>query len=304
MSRSADPRTAGACDAVIVNYNAGDSLRRAVTSAIDSGVGRVIVVDNGSQDGSLDLLGDRTSSGAVTILRNGRNLGFAAACNLGLARTAASEVLFLNPDCTLSPGALARLREVLRSDPTIGMVGGRLCDPDGTEQRGGRRRFPTPANVIGRAFTFIPRRWLGDDFMLHETPLPDGPVDVDAISGACMLVSRDALAEVGGWDDGYFLHCEDLDWCRQFAAHGQRVVFVPDALVLHEKGVSSRSRPVFVEWHKHRGMLRFFRKWQRREHGLAVAVLVTAGVWVRFATVASMQVARRLVGRDAGRAHG
>jgi GT2 family glycosyltransferase len=120
--------------------------------------------------------------------------------------------------------------------------------------------------------------------------LPAAPIDVEAISGACMLVKREALDDAGAWDEGYFLHCEDLDWCRQFAEHGWRVVFVPDALVYHEKGVSSRARPLFVEWHKHRGMLRFYRKWQARDRSLMMTALVTAGIWARFAVVVGRHV--------------
>jgi GT2 family glycosyltransferase len=275
------------CDAIIVNYNAGDSLRRAVSSALDEGAARVIVVDNGSRDDSLAAVRRDVEPGVLTIVEVGRNVGFAAACNIGLGHSEAPHVLFLNPDCTLGAGALMRLQAVLDSEASIGMVGGRLCDPDGREQRGGRRRFPTPRlawdQIVGR---LRPHR-NAEGFLQHEEPLPERPVDVEAISGACMLVKREAIAAAGAWDEGYFLHCEDLDWCRQFVARGWRVVFVPDALVYHEKGVSSRSRPVFVEWHKHRGMLRFYRKWQSSQYSWATSMLVMAGIWARFAAVAA-----------------
>lgn len=290
MTHAPDTRIAVAdCDAIIVNYNAGDSLRDAVTSALAAGVDHVLVVDNGSRDDSLVAVRALTATHPVRILQNGRNLGFAAACNVGLAESRAAQVLFLNPDARLGTGALERLQDVLASDPTIGMVGGRLCDPDGTEQRGSRRRFPTPERTLAE--------WRGaGGFQLHDTPLPEGPVDVEAISGACMLVARPAIEACGGWDEGYFLHCEDLDWCRQFAARGWRVVFVPDALVFHEKGVSSRARPLLVEWHKHRGMQRFFGKWQARERAWPVRVAVRVGIWTRFAVVALRELLGRLTG--------
>ena len=91
-------------------------------------------------------------------------------------------------------------------------------------------------------------------------------MEVEAISGACMLVRRAALDDVGGLDEGYFLHCEDLDWCHRFRQAGWRVLFVPGVRVVHDKGVSSRARPVFVQWHLHRGMVRYYRKFLRDEY--------------------------------------
>jgi GT2 family glycosyltransferase len=122
-------------------------------------------------------------------------------------------------------------------------------------------------------------------------------MDVDAISGACMLVRHDAIVAVGGFDEGYFMHCEDLDWCMRFRLAGWRVVFVPDAVVMHEKGVSSRGRPVFVEWHKHKGMARYFRKFLARRYPVLLTPAVMLAIWGRFAVVA----ARLLVSRGLAR---
>jgi GT2 family glycosyltransferase len=288
------------CDAIIVNYNAGASLRRAVSSALDEGAARVIVVDNGSRDDSLVAVRRDVDRRMVTIVEVGRNAGFAAACNIGIGQSEAPHLLFLNPDCTLGGGALTQLQAVLESEASIGMVGGRLCDPDGREQRGGRRRFPTPRLAWDQIAARLRPKRTGQGFLQHEEPLPERPVDVEAISGACMLVKREAVSAAGAWDEGYFLHCEDLDWCRQFAARGWRVVFVPDALVYHEKGVSSRSRPIFVEWHKHRGMLRFYRKWQSRQYSWATSMLVAAGIWTRFAVVAAGHAVMSLFRRRGG----
>jgi hypothetical protein len=275
---------------VIVNYNAGRLLGDCVSSALLAGVAQVMVVDNGSTDGSLEAV-ERINEANLRLIRNGENLGFAAACNIGIGYANAEHILFLNPDGTITRGALDRMLEVLESAPDIGMVGGRLCNLDGSEQQGGRRTMPTPWRALLRATGL--HRLAGSlfgqssDFNLHNTPLPDGPVAVEAISGACMLVKRAAIEDVGLWDEDYFLHCEDLDWCMRFDLKGWRVMFVPDAIVTHEKGACSRSRPVFVEWHKHKGMLRFYEKYYRHRYSRWLWWLVVAGVWLRFGAVAT-----------------
>lgn len=290
---------------IIVNYNAGSLLRDAVASVGDA-VAEVIVVDNGSQDDSLARLRALPAQAPqawahLRVIEAGRNLGFAAACNRGVREAHAPFLLFLNPDGCPAPGTPARLLQVLQSHRQAGMAGGLLQNPDGSEQGGGRRRLPTPGRAFARALglTRLSRRL--PDFHLHREPLPDGPVPVEAISGACMLVRREAMEQVGLWDEGYFLHCEDLDWCLRFQRGGWHILFVPDAPVVHHQGACSRGRPYFVEWHKHRGMLRFYRKYFRDRYPGPLMLLVAAGVWLRFAAVAARQALCDLLGR---RAHG
>ena len=263
----------------------------------------MIVVDNLSHDDSLTHLTTNTTDDRLQIIKNRRNLGFATACNIA-ARTAsdrANTLLFLNPDCIITAATIERLHQVLLSDPTIGMVGGRLSNPDGSEQRGGRRRFPTPRRAFIRAFglTYL-SRWFPNhfpDFLLHHEPLPTAPIAVEAISGACMLVKREALADVGLWDEGYFLHCEDLDWCMRFHQHHWQVLFVPDAPVAHALGACSHSRPLFVEWHKHQGMLRFYRKFYKNTYAAPLWWLVVIGVYFRFSAITPYKIVRRLAAR-------
>lgn len=288
------------CDVVIVNYNAGALLSDCVASVFAESVDRIIVVDNASADGSLEALErinqDKTS---LTVIRNHANLGFAKACNIGAEASSAGRILFLNPDSVLRNGALSQMISTLESSPRIGMVGGFLSNPDGSEQPGGRRVFPTPKRAFMRAFglsrlaKFFPEAF--SDFLLHKEALPEVPVAVEAISGACMLVKREAIEDVGLWDDNYFLHCEDLDWCMRFRQRSWKVMFVPDAKIVHVWGACSRSRPFFVEWHKHHGMLRFYRKFFRKQYPGALWVLVTFGVWVRFALVASYYSVRHVL---------
>jgi hypothetical protein len=295
------------CDVVIVNYNAGMLLADCVSSVFAAGAARAIVVDNHSTDGSLEHLEHAVKNEKLIVIRNDKNLGFAAACNIGAQASSAHHVLFLNPDAVLAPDALTKMAAVLDTADDVGMVGGFLCNPDGTEQPGGRRVFPTPKRAFMRALglsrlaRFFPEVF--SDFLLHKEPLPTKPVPVEAISGACMLVKRESMDDVGLWDEGYFLHCEDLDWCMRFKHKGWKVMFVPDARVTHLWGACSRSRPYFVEWHKHRGMLRFYKKFFHHQYPGLLWGMVVVGVWLRFVMVAGYCTGR-LVLAKIGKARG
>ena len=296
---------------VIVNYNAGSLLSACIAATLPQ-VDEVVIVDNASSDDSLAQLNMHFPDEArLRIIRNNRNRGFAAACNQGAAAAEGDDVMFLNPDCVLDVNAVSRLHDVLKGPsegrPDVGMVGGLLLNPDGTEQGGARRAIPTPWRSFVRAFRLsqlanhFPRLFF--DFHLHNQPLPEHPVEVEAVSGACMLVRRQAMAEVGPWDEGYFLHCEDLDWCMRFRQKGYRIMFVPDARITHALGVCGRARPIFVEWHKHKGMMRFYRKFFRRQYPGILMGLVALGVWMRFTMKAGyygVQRAGRLLGIGRG----
>ncbi|MDP3330447.1 MAG: glycosyltransferase family 2 protein [Methylococcaceae bacterium] len=291
------------CDVVIVNYNAGKLLSECVFSVFMAGVTSAIVVDNGSEDGSLERLERDVRNEQLSIIRNDKNLGFAAGCNIGARASSSGTILFLNPDSVLATDALAQMLSVLQSSPDVGMVGGLLCNPDGSEQPGGRRVFPTPKRAFMRAFglsrlsKFLPEFF--SDFLMHKEPLPTKPIEVEAISGACMLVKREAMDDVGLWDDDYFLHCEDLDWCMRFKLKAWKVMFVPGAKVTHAWGACSRSRPIFVEWHKHKGMMRFYRKFFKHQYPGVLMCLVAAGIWLRFSLVVAYYTTKR-VGRTLG----
>ena len=290
---------------VVVNYNAGSLLLECVRAALPQ-ASEVLIVDNASRDSSIkDCALMFADEPRLKVLRNEANLGFAAACNIGFAQASGEYVLFLNPDCRLDDGAVFELLQTLQNDPAAGMVGGLLLNVDGTEQGGGRRAVPTPWRSFVRAFglTRFANRWpkLFFDFHLHKQPLPERPIEVEAISGACMLVKREVVADVGLWDEAYFLHCEDLDWCMRFRQKGWKILFVPSARVSHALGACSRSRPVFVEWHKHKGMVRFYRKFFGHQYPGVVMWLVVAGVWFRFGLISTYRSVRLATGRQGGR---
>ena len=271
---------------VIVNHNAGEALAACLKSALSQSR-EVVLVDNSSESVEFEsAVAPFAANPSLKILRSPVNVGFAVACNKGAAASSAPCILFLNPDCIALPGLLEKMSDTLHANSHTGMVGALLLNPDGTEQGGGRRSIPTPWKSFVRAFGLwrILRR---HDFHMEFTATPILPVEVDAISGACMMVKRSAFEEVGGFDEGFFLHCEDLDLCMEFKKLGLNIVFSPSAIVLHGKGVCSRARPVFVEWHKHLGMLRFYKKHFRSQYPAILHALVGAAVGMRFALVAA-----------------
>lgn len=292
---------------VVVNYNAGSILADSVAAALSSDpVSEVIVSDNGSADDSLETLHQACGADQrLVILHNGANLGFAQANNRAIRQTSAPYVLLLNPDCIVPPGTLEHLLSVIEAQPEVGLLGCRVVNPGGSEQVASRRSLPDPWSAIVQ-LTGLHRLngRVGAGTNRINAPLPSAPVPVEAISGAFMLARRAAVDEVGGLDEGYFLHCEDLDWFVRFSRSGWIILFVPEVAVVHYKGACSQSRLRRVEWHKHRGMARFFRKFQFDAHALPFSLLVLAGIWLHFALVMltlSLRPVRRLAAADASK---
>ena len=276
--------TSQSVTAVTVNYNGGPVLRGLIDSLEgEPELARVVVVDNASRDDSLAGI-ELGTDPKLSLIRNASNRGFAAACNQGAAQAEGRYLLFVNPDCQMPKGALQRLVEALDSRPDVGMVGPLVLNSDGSEQRGCRRYLPDPKRALMRVLGHHKPDKDGKvaGFDLTGTPLPERPVEVEAISGACLLIRRELFEGMRGWDEGYFLHCEDLDLCMRVKRAGYKVLFVPDVAVQHSQGASSKRRPVFVLWHKHLGMLRYYLKFHARSSPLWLSALVLPGIAARF----------------------
>lgn len=266
-------------DVVITSFNTKELITQCLESLIvQQEINTIHVIDNGSSDGSVDaLLALHRINPNIYIYENQKNLGFAKACNQPLSQLNAPYVLFLNPDSVVPKNAVSNMLSFMESHPEAGMAGPLIVNADGTEQRGCRRNEPSPLRALAH-FSLAKKNSVN----LTGSPLPDQAIEVDAISGAFMMVRQAALAEVGKMDEGYFLHCEDLDWCKRFHLAGWKVMFVPDITIKHVKGGSSSKRRVRVEWHKHRGMVRYYRKFYRDRYPAALRLLVYASVWMRF----------------------
>jgi len=269
-----------------------------VGAALQSSVQvEVLVSDNGSHDGSIELLEKEVRDDRLYIHRNSANLGFSAANNRMIPRASGDFLLFLNPDCLIRPDTLEYMCRQMDEHPEAGMSGCLILNSDGSEQAGCRRRVPTPWRTLVRVFhlgRLFPNHEKFEDIALSQQPLPESPVNLEAISGAFMLVRRTALEQVGMLDEDYFLHCEDLDWCMRFRMKGWKILFVPNADVVHEKGSCSKDRVVRVEWHKHKGMVRFYLKFFRHQYPLPLMLLVIGAIWSRFLAIVIVENIKRL----------
>lgn len=275
-----------------MNYNAGEALYDAVVSALQSPcINEIIIVDNASVDNSMVGIQRLLElEPYIECIYNKDNVGFAKACNKAISKANGDYLLFLNPDCIIWPGTIEEMLRHMNINERIAIAGPYLMNMDGSEQAGGRRIVPTPWRSFVRVFGLsrfsdrYPRLFSG--YQLNHEPLPEHYMEVEAISGSCMLVKSSVLKEVGLMDEGYFLHCEDLDWFMRFRQKGWKIIFVPSAKVMHHKGVCSRARPIFVEWHKHKGMMRFYRKFFYKQYPSVLMWLVAIGVSLRFCMIA------------------
>jgi GT2 family glycosyltransferase len=266
-------------EVVVVSHGAEALLRRCLRSLaehpISSGEMRVTVVDSGSPDGTPDMV--EAEFPEVRLLRC-ENIGFSAANNLVLRQSQAKAALLLNPDTEVYAGALDAALERLRSDGKIGMVGVKLVTESGELDHACKRSFPTPlsalAHFTGLGGSQYRAAHLGDD----------EPGEVDAVNGAFMLCRAEAVREVGLLDEGYWLYMEDLDWCHRFWDANWKVFYEPAGVVLHVKGGSSpRRRAARQEIAFHRGMGRFYRRFDAPRHNPLLNAAVYAGIGVKLA---------------------
>ena len=271
-----------------------------------TGVASIRVVDNASTDGSVAIIQRQaTADPRLRFIANPDNAGFGVACNQGAAAIGAEHpacrwLAFVNPDALVEVDSLARLREFAVDRHAAGsavLLGVDLVDEDGVRDPAARRRAPDFLAMLGGVTLRRGGRQQGNGSSLAI--VPDDAValqPVEAISGALMFLARNVFEGIGGFDEGYRLHAEDLDLCRRLADHGVEIAVSNRVRVVHVRGVSSRSNPWFVEWHKHRGLWRYFRKFEAARRGVLTRVLVFAAIWLRFPFAGINAVLRRRAG--------
>jgi GT2 family glycosyltransferase len=245
----------------------------------------VYVVDNDSTDGSIEQLRQIEAYGKLEVIKNEENRGFAAANNQILNTVPSDYYVLINPDCKVQPDTVSKVLDAMEQDERIGLASCLIRDPDGTIQESCRRRFPTPWSGFVRILGLhhISRdNPMFANFDLGGQQMGNGIEFVEAISGAFMVARGEAIRAVGVLDEDYFMHCEDLDWCMRFWKSGYKVAFVPGVEVTHAKGGSSGSKKWLVNWHLHRGMIRFYSKFYKEKYPLPIMWLVFAGVGLRF----------------------
>jgi GT2 family glycosyltransferase len=283
-------------ETIVVSHGAEGLLRRCLASLREhppaGGAMRVTVVDSGSPDGTPGMVAREFPE--VRLLREA-NIGFSAANNLALRETDAAAVLLLNPDTEVYAGTLDAGLARLRSEARIGMVGVKLVTESGELDHACKRSFPTPLSALAH-FTGLGRRE-GAGAALSQyraTALGDDePGEVDAVNGAFMLCRAEAVREVGLLDEGYWLYMEDLDWCHRFWDAGWKVFYEPAGVALHVKGGSSAGRRApRQEIAFHRGMGRFYRRFDAPDHNPLVNTAVYAGIGAKLATSLAITAVR------------
>ncbi len=238
---------------VIVNYNSGPWLGRCLACFMDCpDPPSCIVLDNASRDASADAAAEYPG---VVRIDSGENLGFGPGVNRAAESVKTHCMLVLNPDCLIGPDGLVGLLEPLESDDGLAMTGGRVFEPDGTEQRASRRCLPTPGRIVNEFLPWRRRAGLGVD--RTGTRPPEAPQDVEALSGACMMIRTEAFRQAGGFDADYPMHFEDLDLMARLLQAGWRLRLMPEIRVRHAGGVSSSHRRLRVLWAKHAGLWRY-----------------------------------------------
>lgn len=241
--------------AVIVNYNGGELLHECVRSALEEGVppSQIIVVDNGSTDGSIELVVNKVLG--TQIIRNNCNAGFARAVNQGIARASSEFILLLNNDAQLEPGALRAFADAFDEQPKLAIAGGQLRYPGGRLQSA----FAPLPTVAEELFPLFALQLISPERYRRKT-LDERPIAVESVLGACLCVRSSALSALGLLDEDYFFFFEEIDWCRRARQLGLAVYYLPSARAVHQGGhTANRFRgPARVEYQ--RSKLTYFRK--------------------------------------------
>jgi len=268
------PASGPEVEAVIVSYNVADLVLECVASLRADGVSRVVVVDNNSSDGTVDLLRRREPD--VEVLALPVNLGYGAAANRGVARTAAPYVAVMNPDVVVAPGTTKALAGALEADAGLAVVGPRVETPDGALYPSART-FPALADAAGHAFFHFV--WPANPYSRRYRMLDwdhAEPADVDWVAGNHFLARRRAWDEVGGFDDAYFMYMEDVDLCWRLHRAGWRVGYEPAARVIHAIGRSTDQTPYRMIVAHHRSLLRYAARTTRGRQRLLLPVIAFA----------------------------
>lgn len=272
---------------IIVNYNTKGLLKRCLASVFQTkltGDFEVFVSDNGSKDGSIEMV--KRDFPQVKLIENGANLGFSKANNVAIKRSSGKYVLLLNSDTEVMNDTFVKTAEYLGANTDVGAMGCKVLLPDGSLDKACRRRFPNPANSFLRLFGFKKLSDYNIGGSLDET------AEVDCVMGAYMTVRKDVIEKVGMLDEEYFMYGEDIDWCWRIKHAGYKIMYVPSSHIIHYKYGSSQLIPFRTIRLAHKAMVIFYRKHYAPQYNWLFNQLVYAGIWLRMYLVMFVNIFR------------
>ncbi len=270
---------------IIINYNTYKLTLDALKSIYHSETKytyEIIVIDNHSSDNS--VLEIKKKYPYVKIIENKENVGFARANNQAIQLTNGSYVFLLNSDTMIQNDTIEVLTDFMNKHPAVGVSGCKVNLPDGSLDKACKRGFPTPFASLSymlkldKLFPNSPK--LNQYHLGHLDPNKDYPVD--SLIGACMLVRKQAIDQVGLLDENFFMYGEDIDWCYRMKELDWIVYYYPYTSILHYKGASSRKKPVKIIYEFHRAMYLFYKKHFFHKYSILVAGFVYTGIGIKF----------------------
>lgn len=251
-------------DIIIVNYKSTDYLVKCLQSLfdnIDSKFINIYIQDN-SCDNKVDKI--KTIYPELHVFKNKRNIGFSAAVNNAIKRSSSPYITLLNPDSTITRDFLTSILDFMDENADVGIVGPKILNHDNTIQ-GSARTFPTPlTGFFGRTSLLtrlFPNNWITRKTILSNGKTGTKPIEVDWVSGACMLIRREAVNDIGLMDERFFMYFEDVDYCKRMWDNGWKVVYYPNAFMTHQVGGSSDKRPVKSIYNFHISCYNYFIKY-------------------------------------------
>lgn len=263
---------------ILINLNTRDFLQaclRSMKSRLSDPSFEVILVDNGSTDGSLEMV--QSEFPEVRVFPQGKNLGFTRANNIGLREARGQYLLVLNSDTEIIGDALEKMCDYMDAHPDVGALGPKLLNPDGTRQLS-CRRFPSYRTALFHRYSLLtrlfPRNRFSAEYLMTGIS-DDEACETDWVSGAALLTRRETIEQVGLFDEDYFIYAEDVDWCYRMKQAGWRVVYFPSAHILHHIGRATRKIAFRMTYERHRSMWLFYRK-----HYSRGIVLLDAATWL------------------------
>lgn len=278
---------------VIVNWNTKELLDRCLASIKENSNSvckEIFVVDNNSTDGSVSFTKEKHSY--VNLIENNENLGFSKANNIALRKACGKYVLLLNSDTVVEKNAIYEMADFLDKNPDTAIAGPKLLNPDGTIQLAGRRSIPNPKvafyRMTGLSKIFPKNKEFAKYNLTYKSP--DEIQEVESISGACMMIRKKAMDEVGLLDEKFFMYGEDLDWCYRFGKKGWKIYYIPSARVIHCHGASSKRRKFGAIVNFYQAMYIFYKKHFSGEKNFIINFLaaVTISILASFALIKNL----------------